>query len=87
MDARVMPGHDTEYVAALLRKFHPCAGSVLPPAVTGFEAISVNAITQGALPLFTQLCRVPRCTSTSPALRCTLPISSYMSISPAITTA
>src|ERR1039458_6224089 len=68
-------------------KLHPCALSVLPPAVTGFDATSVNAITHGALPLFTQLWMVPRCTSTSPAFRCTLPTSSSMSISPEITTA
>ena len=66
---------------------HPCASSGLPPAVTGFAAISVKAITHGAVPLLTQLWMVPRCTSTSPAFRCTLPMSSSMSISPDITTA
>src|SRR5665647_2874535 len=58
-----------------LRKSQPCAGKGLPPAVTGLAATSVKAMTQGTVPLFTQLWMVPRCTSTSPALRCTLPIS------------
>ena len=51
---------------------YPTALSTLPPAVTGFAATSTKAMTQGAVPLFTQLWMVPRCTSTSPALRCTL---------------
>ena len=38
---------------------HPCALSGLPPTVTGFAAMSVNAITQGSVPLFTQLWMVP----------------------------
>jgi hypothetical protein len=59
----------------------------LPPAVTGFADTSTKAMTQGAVPLFTQLWMVPRCTSTSPALRCTLVPSSSMSISPEITVA
>lgn len=55
---------------------HPTALSTLPPAVTGFAATNTKAMTQGAVPLFTQLWMVPRCTSTSPALRCTLVPSS-----------
>jgi hypothetical protein len=67
---------------------HPTALSTLPPAVTGLAATSTKAMTHGAVPLFTQLWMVPRCTSTSPALRWTLlPSSSSMSISPEITTA
>ena len=34
-----------------------------------FSAIRTKAMTQGAVPLFTQLWMVPRCTSTSPASR------------------
>src|SRR5262245_19647820 len=66
---------------------HPSALSVLPPAVTGLASTSAKAIWHGSLPLLTQLWMVPRCTSTSPALRWTLVPSSSMSISPFITTA
>jgi hypothetical protein len=45
--------------------------STLPPAVPAWQR-PAKAMTQGAVPLFTQLWMVPRCTSTSPALRCTL---------------
>src|SRR4029079_612817 len=47
----------------------PWAVSVLPPALPDFADTSVNAITQGSVPLLIQLWIVPRCTSTSPALR------------------
>ena len=63
------------------------ASSTLPPAMTGFAPTSTKAMTQGVVPLFTQLWMVPRCTSKSPALRCTLLPSSSMSISPEITVA
>src|SRR5215472_16554208 len=61
--------------------------STLPPAVTGLAATCAKATMQGAVPSFTQLWMVPRCTSTSPALRCTLVPSSCISISPEITVA
>ena len=71
--------------SARLARGYPTALSSLPPAVTGFAATSTKAMTQGAVPLFTQLWMVPRCTSRSPALRCTLVPSSSMLISPEIT--
>src|SRR6266487_877268 len=48
---------------------YPTALSTFPPAVTGLAASCTKAMTQGAVPLFTQLWIVPRCTSKSPALR------------------
>ena len=69
------------------RRGQPWAGSIFPPAVTDFADTSVKAMTHGSLPVFTQLWMVPRWTYTSPALRCTFPTSSSISISPDMTTA
>ena len=60
---------DTHRRHRVRRSAHPTASSVLPPALTDLAAISTKAITHGAVPLFTQLWMVPRCTSTSPAFR------------------
>ena len=56
-------------------------------ACAGFAATRMKAMVQGAVPLFTQLWMVPRCTSTSPAFRCTVLSSNSMSISPDMITA
>src|SRR5262249_58287972 len=53
-------------------RIHPTALSNLPPAVT---ATSTKAMTQGAVPLFTQLWMVPRCSGglgARPSLGCVL---------------
>src|SRR5262249_57028405 len=63
-------------------RIHPTALSTLPPAVTGLAATTTNAMTQGALPLFTQLWMGPRCTSTPPPFRWPLGPAASMSISP-----
>ena len=57
------------------------------PRSPDFADTSVKAMTHGSLPVFTQLWMVPRWTNTSPALRCTFPTSSSISISPDMTTA
>src|SRR5579875_373119 len=60
---------------------------VVDVAAAALASISTNAMTHGALPRLTQLWIVPRCTKTSPALRCTTSSSSSMSISPERTVA
>src|SRR5262249_40962396 len=75
-------------VAPLLRfDRHPVAPSTLPARSTGFAATSTKAMTQGSVPGLVQLWLVPRCTSTSPARRCTLAPSISITISPDITMA
>src|SRR5947207_15011031 len=53
-------------------KDQPKALSTLPPASTGFAAISTKAMTQDSGPRLTQLWTVPRWTMTSPAFRCVI---------------
>src|SRR5262249_27149746 len=67
---------------------YPWASRRWPPTRTGGALTSTKAITQSSGPWLTQLWIVPRCTSTSPALRLALtPSSSSISIAPDITTA
>jgi hypothetical protein len=82
-DVRFVPQADIDHCV----QSSSWALSTLPPTVTGLAPVIAKAMTHGTVPLFTQLWIVPRCTSTSPALRCTLVLSSSMSISPEITVA
>ena len=59
----------------------------LAAGVAGFAAISVNAITHGTLPLFDPIVDGAALHHHVAGLRCTLSVSSSMSISPEITTA
>jgi hypothetical protein len=67
-----LPKADIDHSIQSPRWRYPWALSTSPPTVTGLPAICAKAMTHGTVPLFTQLWMVPRWTSTSPALRCTL---------------